>query len=505
MQPAVTTTHEWSHYQLAIFEAMSQQNGVSYRFEAVAGSGKTTVIEEGTRRNNEPTLYLCFNKRNADEAKTRMPAHVNASTFHSACLSALTRGMSPRPKVDGNKTFSVIRKLCNDGVIEESESDAWFMDIVRLVGLAKNAGIDALIDDVPGVWMELIAHHDLTFDEIGDGDPTSRVVEIGQSVLAASNEDMTTIDFDDMLYLTVRHNIALPQYPLVCVDEAQDTNLIQQAILTRVVAPGGRLMIIGDSRQAIYGFRGATSQAMQHIAQQFDAQTLPLSVNYRCSKAVIRYAQTIYPGIEYHDNAPEGSVNHLTKLDLRTVTPDSAILCRTTAPIITLAYRMLSLGMPCTVLGREIGKGLTNLIKKIQGNKRMTIEELQDGLTEYRNREVTRLISKGQDAKAQAVDDKIDSIFAAIDALGVDDFTVNGLIRRIESLFDDNSRGRITLATVHKSKGLEWNNVYILNRSHMPARWAKQEWQQEQEINIIYIAITRARLNLYTIDASDVL
>lgn len=495
----VAATKQWSEYQQAIFEFGANGTG-SAMVNAVAGSGKTTTIEEMARRMNpaEPILYLVFNKRNATEAQERMPGHVNASTFHSACNSALSRRLN-RPRIDANKIRGIIREGCDHGAITAEEFQAWANDIARLVGLAKNAGIDCLIPDTVDSWWSLIEHHDIEFDDIGDGDPTTRAIEIAQRVLQISNKDLRFIDFDDMLYLVVKLNVSLPTYNVVCVDEAQDTNAIQRAILQKVLNPGGKLIAVGDPRQAIYGFRGASADAMELIAQQFDAISLPLSVNYRCSKAVIVEAQTICPEIQAHDAAPGGSVNNLTELDLKTLTSSDAVLCRTTAPIITLAYRAIGQGIPCTVLGREIGQGLIALVKKLQGRRSIAIDELQVRLEEYGKREISKLLAKGQDTKAQAIDDKVQSLYAAINALPEDDRTVTQLIQHIESLFSDNGNGRLTLATVHKSKGLEWDNVYILNRHEMPSKWARKDWQRVQEQNLIYVATTRAKINLYTI------
>ena len=69
--------------------------------------------------------------------------------------------------------------------------------------------------------------------------------------------------------------------------------------------------------------------------------------------------------------------------------------------------------------------------------------------------------------------------------------TVEQLVSEIQTIFSDSAKG-LTLATVHKAKGLEAPRVFILEPDLMPSRWATQEWQQEQERNLIYVAVTRA-------------
>jgi superfamily I DNA/RNA helicase len=56
--------------------------------------------------------------------------------------------------------------------------------------------------------------------------------------------------------------------------------------------------------------------------------------------------------------------------------------------------------------------------------------------------------------------------------------------------------GCLTLCTVHKAKGLEWNRVYILDEFLMPSKYARQAWQQQQETNLQYVAVTRAKQEL---------
>jgi len=101
------------------------------------------------------------------------------------------------------------------------------------------------------------------------------------------------IDFDDMLYLPLRSKCTFDKKNYVFVDEAQDTNGVQRALLRRMLAPPphGRLIAVGDPSQAIYGFRGADANAMSALREEFSAVVMPLSVSYRCSRAVVAEAQ----------------------------------------------------------------------------------------------------------------------------------------------------------------------------------------------------------------------
>jgi superfamily I DNA/RNA helicase len=103
--------------------------------------------------------------------------------------------------------------------------------------------------------------------------------------------DTSCIDFDDMLWLPVILGHKFSTLDWLFVDEAQDTNDIQIEILERSLGHSSRFVAVGDPHQAIYGFRGANSDALDKIVARFACRTLPLSVSYRCSKAVVAEAQ----------------------------------------------------------------------------------------------------------------------------------------------------------------------------------------------------------------------
>jgi hypothetical protein len=230
------------------------------------------------------------------------------------------------------------------------------------------------------------------------------------------------------------------------------------------------------------------SDSMEQIKQQFDCVELPLKLSYRCSKAVVAEAAKLFPDIEALESAPEGSVTigqngaQLTNKDM--------VLCRLNSPLITYAYALLKSGVPCYVKGRDIGTGLIKLINKLQCN---TVGQLSDSLEQWRYAEASKASAKSNEVKAQQVNDKADSLEVFINQCRTTD-NVECVTKKIEALFD-NGNG-VMLSTVHKAKGLEADNAYILQSDLMPLQWAIKPWEKEQEQHIKYVAITRARHNL---------
>ena len=492
--PQQSSGWSWSENQLAVFSAVADTRD-SLSVVSVAGSGKTTTgVEIANRIDPElDAVYLAFNKRIVEELQRRLPPHVPAKTFHSALLRDYMQWLSKRtrqrPKVDAYKVRNIVADAINAGNLDVEEGKLYSQAIGKLVAYAKSVGIGVLVPDSPEHWSELVEHFGMTLEP---GQEEDRLIVLSRRVLEENNRDVVVIDFDDMLYLSLVHCVPLTRYDVVLIDEAQDTNGVQRALLSKMLNPGGRVIAVGDPCQAIYGFRGASTDAMALIERDFMCTKLTLSVSYRCARAIVEEARKFVHHIEASSTAPEGSVRTLNEWSTATFVSGDAVLCRLNAPLVKLAYSMIAARVKCRILGREIGQGLVTLIRKMKAD---TLAALEKKLLSYRAAEISRLLARGKDNQAQAVDDKVNSIIAAVDGMN-DGATVDELIDSLMSLFSDTSDDGVTLATVHKSKGSEWENVYILDPHLMPSKWAKQTWQQEQETYLQYVATTRAKLNL---------
>jgi superfamily I DNA/RNA helicase len=82
--------------------------------------------------------------------------------------------------------------------------------------------------------------------------------------------------------------------------------------------------------------------------------------------------------------------------------------------------------------------------------------------------------------------------------------SIKELISKLEAIFSDNEKDSITLSTIHKCKGLEADNVVIVIPNKLPLVWKNQlDWQFEQEMNLKYVAITRAKKKLYFVNLDE--
>lgn len=251
---------------------------------------------------------------------------------------------------------------------------------------------------------------------------------------------------------------------------------------------------------------GADNDALDIIRREFDCAELPLTVTYRCPKAVVELARQLVPDYEAHPDAPEGEVLYMehAKMMEAGLHPGDAIICRNTASLVDIAFTLIRKGIACHVEGREIGRGLKKLATKWTRIK--TLSALLDKLDEYEEREVNKAMAAKQEEKAQQISDKVETL--RVLASGFPGGTVADLVKKIDSLFGDLDDPYnppppgVMLMTAHKSKGLEFPRVFLYGEEKfMPSRFARQDWQHIQEQNLIYVAYTRAEQTLVRVRA----
>jgi superfamily I DNA/RNA helicase len=185
------------------------------------------------------------------------------------------------------------------------------------------------------------------------------------------------------------------------------------------------------------------------------------------------------------------------------LTNEDAILCRNTKPLVELAWYLIKRGIACRVEGREIGAGLVAMARRW---KVKTLDAFKHRVESWKDREITKYRAKGKEDMIQSVEDKADTILCIVGSLMAEGKTsVADFEAFVTNLFGDTKEGErakiLTLSTCHKSKGREWKRVYILGMNkYMPSRYAKKDWQMQQEHNLMYVAVTRSMGELVYID-----
>jgi DNA helicase-2/ATP-dependent DNA helicase PcrA len=480
-QEVLSKSRVWSDEQKAIFAWFASGKG-NVVVGARAGTGKTTTIEEAFKHALEKSIiYLVFNKKNQIEAEGKIKdKRVEIRTEHSLGFTYIT-SVWPGVKPDNSVEMSRIEAAC-PGIPEEVAGC-----VERIIAFAKNTlikpTIDLLVDlaNDRGIFSASEAPED-------GGWTVARLASVAFTALelAKERDSEDRISFNDMVWLPVAMNWVSPRFELVVVDEAQDMNVPQLEMAIRACLPGGRICVVGDDRQAIYGFRGAAQDGMRMMQERLDAAKLGLTTTYRCPRAVVALAAQIVPDYNAAPSAPEGIVDEVNSV-LEYAKIGDAILSRLNAPLMSTCLNLLKKGISARIEGRDIGAQLVNTVRKLRAK---SVPDFFKKLDTWANKQRKRLaVGKNAESKVAQINDTVETLAAvAQDARSVSDIE-----SKIYSLFQDSdSKGAkpaVVLSSVHKAKGLEWSRVFLLQATFKPGR-------SEEESNIYYVALTRSKKHL---------
>jgi DNA helicase-2/ATP-dependent DNA helicase PcrA len=486
-----------SCYQQAIFEFLQHGSGHAV-VDAVPGSGKTTTLLEAAQvlPRGAKTLFVAFNAHIARELDEKLRARqivMECSTIHSLGKRILERALGTRPHVEEQK----YRRLAKRQLLEHDIDSARLADHLRQ--LANFARL-TLTKPTPEHLLFLIAHYDLEVDPADPAWPelltwVAPLLEEGQALA-----QLVVIDFTDMVALPVMMDLPCPQYDYLFLDEAQDLNAAQAALILRCCRQG-RILAVGDQRQSIYGFSGSDTRSLQALIERTQATVLPLSICYRCPTRVVALAAQVFPGIEAAPNQAPGKVEVLPQAQFLTrVQPGDLVLCRCTAPLVSQCLRLLRAGMKAQVRGRDLGKSFLDLLARLVPRWGFSLATLGSLVEQYRMEQLAILATiPDSDLRAAALQDRVDTFLALWEAYlskSQGQGTIEGFKAYLESFFtDEDGTGRslVMLSTVHRAKGLEYPRVFLLEPGLLPHPAAKQGWQREQEENLLYVALTRAK------------
>lgn len=445
---------------------------------ALAGAAKTsTLVLIAEALPETRILCLAFNKKIATEMQARLPSNCTAMTLNSLGHRVWGDVLGRRLIIESNKCGDLLKAEI-DRLDEDTKKAAWdgFSDLLRTIGFAKQCGY---IPDGYGKGAKPLMGDDAFFahyEERLEQWEVDLVREVYWKSLDLAWRG--TLDFDDQVLMPTIFPAPFPRYPLILVDEAQDLSALNHATLKKLVIR--RLIAVGDKCQAIYGFRGAHEESMELLRSSFKMTELSLTVSFRCPVKVVEHARFRAPAMKYPEWAKPGSVDWKTNWSPTELPEASAVICRNNAPLFSLAIKLLQRGRYAELLGNDIGKGLLKIMKKF-GQPRMSQAEVLEAIASWEKEKVAKSRNPGP------IQDRAECmrIFAR---QGRD---LSDAIAYAEHIFQ--SAGPIKLMTGHKSKGLEFPHVFILDRDLLG--------DEGQERNLRYVMITRAQETLTYIDS----
>jgi superfamily I DNA/RNA helicase len=323
----------------------------------------------------------------------------------------------------------------------------------------------------------------------GDAVQVAKIMEVSSTL----SSDTSYIDFGDMIWgpTFLQEELELPKYDVMFLDEAQDLDAIQREL---AVLLAKRLVVVGDSFQAIYGFRGASYGSMATLAENVggDVTWLPLLTSRRLPQVVTRLAQKINPKVKCLPDAPEGKILEMDLLgveDRLRKEKRGMVLCRINAPLVSMYFYLSKHKIKSRIQGRDIGEAL---IETVRGLKAKSVVELIRAVGEYRITGAMKLKAAKKTSQLEMLNDSCECLLAIAEEVD----TMEDFYETIKEVFRDEKQpgqepDRIILSSVHRAKGLEHDTVYIIRTDKMPHSMAKVQWELEEEYHIIFVAITR--------------
>lgn len=446
---------------------------------ALAGTGKSATLKLIDKHSKiHPALYLVFNKRNADEAKAsgEFRSTTVVKTFNALGHGIWAGAIAPKLVLDKSKSRTLWRQMVDDMTRAEA-SAAWREYGVVMDGIEKAKSLGYVPKSCKLPHKSLINATDL--HNAMDEKPNDVASELIDDLLLESIKSayQGIIDFNDQIYMPALFGGTFPKFPRVMVDEYQDQSPINHAMLVRLVKD--RLIGVGDPYQNIYGFRGAKAGGMKDAITTYNMSVLPLSVSFRCPRAIVEAAQWRVPNFKWFKDG--GSVDTLGLYSGADFPLDSTIICRNNAPLLRLAFKLISAGKSVNVVGSDLGPRLVNIMKKL-GDSVLPRAKAFSLIEEWRE---TKLLAGSKSANDLA--DCMRVLCEHGDSLG-------SAISYAEHIFAQT--GTIRLLTGHKSKGLEFDNVFWLDP------WLCSE--SEQDLNLRYVITTRSQNSLMMLDSKGI-
>ena len=519
-----------SDEQEAVFACM-KDGSEHIVVNAGPGVGKTHTMVQGVMRlpRGVNVKGVAFNKHTADEMSGKLAASgcSNAvfTTCHSAGNALLRRHLKSTGKPDTGKMRAIFERISPEPALNKAEWRRTLNLAARLAAFVKNYLIDY---KSPGLYseMERIAdHHGLDFKTDAQRSYSrfdKPLADLRQAVdLLPRALDMCRsmtamfIDYDDMVWLPIVMDLPFERCDMLIGDEQQDSNAVQHEFMMRM-GEGARIVVVGDPRQAIYGFRGAHTSSMDVLTEALRStprgvREFPLTVTRRCPKLHAMLAARLYPGhIKALDDAPLGEILTVKPEEAAPMMkPGDLVLCRVNKEIMKCAYKLIKLGVRPHIKGRDFGKGILTFLNTLteRADKMFSngagagspMQLLHAALGDYRCEEMDRLTPLGDKAEGriEQLNDKCDCMGEMI----ANASSAAELRQRITSLFgldrdeDPKASDVVTLGTVHRTKGLEAARVFVLAPELLPHPAARKEWEMEQEKHLAWVASTRAKFD----------
>lgn len=499
---------------------------------AGAGSGKTRTISHRIAHGIETGVYaanrvlaLTYTNRAASELRSRMQdlgvPQVQVRTFHSAALSQLqffwpqlTETLAP--KLITNK-MPVVKDALEELKLRVSDEDMraiaaeieWLK--YGLVSPSEYATIDR--PAIAGMSKEKFLDVSARFESV--------------------KQQRRLADWEDVLLLTtglLRNEPRMlahlqQQYRHFTVDEYQDISPLQQSLLETWLGDREELCVVGDPRQTIYTFAGADPSFLTGFSTRFpSAQVVELNRNYRSSPEIVTLANRVakhgeLEAVRIFSSKPSqqkfSSATSESKwiaeriseaIQSGTALGEIAVLARINSQLEMVESELAKLGIKCQVRGTGRFFRRPEIMQAMTALRALAAAELTNPLFV----EVSKIISAlGWSSRSDGSDKWLGlNWFIEVLEEFSSDVSLDEYLRELqerERSGHEPAMAAVSLATIHATKGLEWQLVFLcgLNQGYFPISYAKTDAEISEERRLFYVAVTRAKDRLMLSSHSD--
>ncbi len=540
--------------QKNIFEFIENGNGHGI-IDAVAGAGKTTTIMECARyvADKSEILFCAFNKSIADEI---------ASKFGQRAMNAVTtktmHSLGRQILHDNNSTGKLIKlqegkygQLMRHAEIQQLMLPH-LVKIVKYNGLEYDTSSDKQSYEVDNVvrrfgWkiLEINTKFRLTLCKDSYQDFKDMIIHYGifrkievekrdfdkelesylechRILLESANlfsKNTMIIDFADMLYLPyVWKQYPARKFAFLFIDECQDLSHSQLAVALKYAKSDCRLISVGDPRQSIYGFTGADINSFQNIENRTKANRLPLTLCFRCPQSIIEIAKSVRSDIKGSKNY-QGIIQEIRPNEVVEIArSNDLIICRTKAPLLLLVFEFIEKETKVKI-HPEIARGMIEKLRQLFKKEELLrpiqeeyggFEKLKDLVLSRRewiiNKEAERIIDSAERnifiaEEKSFLESELEFLHKRFEVWREVGICMEDIFKMLYSYVNEKDNP-IIISTIHTAKGLEADRVFIVNYSDLPLTHPEhKDWETTQEVNLKYVAETRAKEELYLVNS----
>ncbi len=440
---------------------------------AFAGTGKTSTLRGmAEAMPGLHILYLAYNKAIQTDAAASFPNNVDCRTAHSVAYGWMMQDAERKLLMGKLKTTNRVpswesAKILNIPNFGFTGTDG---------GMRQNACASAVMQTISRFCNSADTtptkrHVPREFDGITQDEFATFIAPFAIKAWADLTRLNGKLKFTHDCYLKM-WSLTRPllRYDAILFDEAQDAN---PAIASVVEAQAAQVIMVGDSNQAIYGWRGAVD-AMERF-REMGATNLLITQSFRFGPAVAAQANKFLALL-----GAEGQVKGFDALDSQVCTilnPD-AILCRTNAQAISEAMEAQARGMKVALVGgtKEIERFVKAAEKVMDGKK-----------TEHED-----LISFSNWGEVVQYSNEADGKDLKVMVTLIENYGTSAILAVCSASVNED-KADLIVSTAHKAKGREWNSVRIANDFRAPE---EGEQPRRDELMLCYVACTRAKLAL---------